>query len=96
MLGARIRLRSKLPTSLNELRRDKTPDRSDIFAQLRQSCSSDPFSFQSEQLQPDYVSSYNSISFVCIYIQKIRAEIGDVERMLKALIKSLENKHLDP
>ncbi len=24
------------------------------------------------------------------------AEIGDVERMLKALIKSLENKHLDP
>jgi four helix bundle protein len=29
-------------------------------------------------------------------IQKLRAEIGDVERMLKALIKSLENKHLDP
>ena len=25
--------------------------------------------------------------------QKLRAEIRDVERMLKALIKSLENKH---
>jgi len=29
-------------------------------------------------------------------LQKLRAEIGDVEKMLKALIKSLENKHLDP
>lgn len=29
-------------------------------------------------------------------LQKLRAEIGDVERMLKAVIKSLENKHLDP
>jgi len=29
-------------------------------------------------------------------LQNLRAEIGDVERMLKALIKSLENKHLDP
>jgi four helix bundle protein len=29
-------------------------------------------------------------------LEKLRAEIGDVERMLKALIKSLENKHLDP
>jgi four helix bundle protein len=29
-------------------------------------------------------------------LQKLRAEIGDVERMLKALIKSLENKPLDP
>jgi len=29
-------------------------------------------------------------------LQKLRSEIGDVERMLKALIKSLENKHLDP
>ena len=29
-------------------------------------------------------------------LQKIRDEIGDVERMLKAMIKSLENKHLDP
>ena len=27
---------------------------------------------------------------------QIREEIGDIERMLKALIKSLENKHLDP
>ena len=27
-------------------------------------------------------------------LQKLRSEIGDVERMLKALIKSLENKHL--
>jgi len=26
----------------------------------------------------------------------IRDEIGDVERMLKAIIKSLENKHLNP
>ena len=26
----------------------------------------------------------------------LRGEIGDIERMLKALIKSLENKHLDP
>jgi hypothetical protein len=29
-------------------------------------------------------------------LQKLRAEMGDVDRMLKALIKSLENKHLDP
>jgi hypothetical protein len=29
-------------------------------------------------------------------LQKLRTEIGDVERMLKALIKSLENKPLDP
>jgi hypothetical protein len=28
--------------------------------------------------------------------QKLRVEIGDVERILKALIKSLENKPLDP
>ena len=28
--------------------------------------------------------------------QKIRQEIGDVERMLKAMIKFLENKHLNP
>ena len=27
---------------------------------------------------------------------ELRGEIGDVERMLKALIKSLESKHLDP
>jgi hypothetical protein len=27
---------------------------------------------------------------------KLRGEIGDIERMLKALIKSLESKHLDP
>jgi hypothetical protein len=29
-------------------------------------------------------------------LQELRAEIGDVERMLKALIKSLGNKHLNP
>jgi len=29
-------------------------------------------------------------------LQEIRQEIGDVERMLKATIKSLENKHLNP
>jgi hypothetical protein len=29
-------------------------------------------------------------------LQKLRAEIGDLERMLKILIKFLENKHLDP
>jgi four helix bundle protein len=29
-------------------------------------------------------------------LEKLRTEIGDIERMLKALIKSLENKHLDP
>jgi len=28
--------------------------------------------------------------------QERREEIGDVRRMLKAMIKSLENKHLDP
>jgi hypothetical protein len=38
----------------------------------------------------------NRISFVCIYIQKLRAEIWEVEKVLKTLIKSLENKHLDP
>ena len=29
-------------------------------------------------------------------LQEIREEIGDVERMLKAMIKSLENKHSNP
>ncbi len=29
-------------------------------------------------------------------LDKLRGEIGDVERMLNALIKSLESKHLDP
>ena len=29
-------------------------------------------------------------------LQKIRTQIGDVERMLKALIKSLESKHSNP
>jgi len=28
--------------------------------------------------------------------QELREEIGDVERMLIAMIKPLENKHLDP
>jgi hypothetical protein len=28
--------------------------------------------------------------------QEIREEIGDVETMLKAMIKSLVNKHLNP
>ena len=28
--------------------------------------------------------------------QELREELGDVERMLKAMIKSLENKHLNP
>ena len=27
---------------------------------------------------------------------KLKGEIGDIERMLKALINSLESKHLDP
>ena len=27
---------------------------------------------------------------------KLKGEIGEIERMLKALIKSLESKHLDP
>jgi four helix bundle protein len=29
-------------------------------------------------------------------LQEVREEIGDVERMPKAMIKSLENKHLNP
>jgi len=29
-------------------------------------------------------------------LQKLRAEIGDVERMLNTLIKSLGKRHLDP
>jgi len=28
--------------------------------------------------------------------KELRTEVGDVERMLKALIKSLENRPLDP
>ncbi len=28
--------------------------------------------------------------------QKLQQEVGDIERMLKALIKSLQNKHLNP
>ncbi len=31
-----------------------------------------------------------------VEIKKLQANIGEVERMLKALIKSLENKHLNP
>jgi hypothetical protein len=34
---------------------------SDISAKVRQSCFSDPFSLQSKQLQPDYVSSYKGL-----------------------------------
>jgi four helix bundle protein len=29
-------------------------------------------------------------------LEKLQQDMGDVERMLKALIKSLENKHLNP
>ena len=29
-------------------------------------------------------------------LDQLKKEIGDVERKLKAMIKSLENKHLDP
>ena len=29
-------------------------------------------------------------------LQEFRDELGDVERMLKAMIRSLENKHLNP
>ena len=29
-------------------------------------------------------------------LDQLKKEIGGVERMLKAMIKSLENKHLDP
>ncbi len=29
-------------------------------------------------------------------LQGLREELGDVERMLKAMIKSLENKHFNP
>jgi four helix bundle protein len=29
-------------------------------------------------------------------LKKLQADIGGLDRMLKALIKSLENKHLDP
>ena len=40
--------------------------KSDISAKVRQSCSSDPFSLQSKQLQPDYVSSYLGFIFIRI------------------------------
>ena len=29
-------------------------------------------------------------------LQELREKLGDVERVLKAMIKSLENKHLNP
>jgi hypothetical protein len=29
-------------------------------------------------------------------LQELRGKIGDIERMLKALIKTLESKHLNP
>jgi four helix bundle protein len=29
-------------------------------------------------------------------LSELRRDIGELERMLKALIKSLENKHLNP
>ncbi len=29
-------------------------------------------------------------------LQELREGLGDLERMLKALIKALENKHLNP
>ena len=36
----------------------------------------------------DYLKSEN--------FEKLKQDIGDVERMLKALIKALENKHSNP
>jgi hypothetical protein len=30
------------------------------------------------------------------HIKNVQEDVGEVERMLKALIKSLENKHLNP
>ena len=30
------------------------------------------------------------------WLLELREKLGDVERMLKAMIKSLENKHLNP
>ena len=47
------------------------------------------------------LKSYKEISGDFGYVgkerlQEIRKEIGDVERMLKAMIKSLGNKHLNP
>ena len=29
-------------------------------------------------------------------LQELKGKIGDIERMLKALIKTLESKHLNP
>jgi len=42
-----------------------------------------------DPLKPDK----DHLQKTCLHTRK---EIGDVERMLKAMIKSLENKHLDP
>jgi hypothetical protein len=42
---------------------------SDISAKVRQSCFSDPFSLQSKQLQPDYVSSYVALKEGRLLIQ---------------------------
>jgi len=39
---------------------------------------------------------YSNEAFSKRRFQELREELGDVERMLKALIKSLENKHLNP
>jgi len=36
----------------------------DISAKIQQSCFSGPFSLQSKQLQPDYVSSYDILRII--------------------------------
>jgi len=48
------------------------------------------------ELETQILLSYDLGYIKAEYMKKIQEEIGEVERMLKALIKSLENKRLSP
>ena len=48
------------------------------------------------ELETQILLSYDLGYIKNEYMKKIQEDIGEVERMLKALIKSLENKRLNP
>jgi len=51
-----------------------------------QSCSSDPFSLQPKQLQPDYVSSHNNLSKSLNELQqKVTAKDAEIQKLTQDL-----------
>ncbi len=64
---------------------------SDVSAKVRQSCSSDPFSLQSKQLQPDYVSSHNNIKEFLDKLESEGKEDWQIRQAYKAIKVFLED-----